>query len=297
MVVRDAKKHEDEDRDRIRTADTENGLKTCSESDLHFQDTFGSRVRTLLPAVFSVLVILIVMAFAIIAISYNYFDRGTLYGCDPDQRVWISGAKQTNRLSIWNFSYTLSITMPLRKSMAFSTAKTIDIVWDVVVGRGYQALSAVFVYKIFRVVITDYMKTESVAHDQVIALQYSTTSLWALWVYAKGCRTGKAEHAPDSDRHARGNMAMLMLSASYVLAAPTWLSAMTGYQASMKPFFLWDSNYVPYHKLEPCKYNIVDGHRIGLEDNACVLSGLWADAIKNCTVSLSLCVYCPNTDQ
>ena len=86
------------------------------------------------------------------------------YGCDPNGKVWISGFQPTRVLSMWNLEYALTITIPYG-DLSFSTAKTIDICWDAVVGRGYPPLSALFLYKVFRTVTTDMMKSHSLPQE------------------------------------------------------------------------------------------------------------------------------------
>ena len=81
-------------------------------------------------------------------------------------------------------------------------------------------------------------------------------------------------------------MLQLIVSIVYVLVTPVWLSAMTGYQATMDPLLRFDRNYVLFTNLEPCEWGIIDGSRIGfdeIEDNFCVhSSGSLYDAVVQC---------------
>ena len=214
------------------------------------------------------------------ATAYNAFQTNKPHGCDPGGQVWISGAKERRMLSIWNPEFFLSITVPYGK-FSFSQAKAIDICWDLVVSRGLQALSAVYLYWVFRAIFTDALRHCSLPQAQVLAVEYSTTSPWSLWIYMKIFmnRRGPKRLPPV----VRFKMLVLIVSTIYVLAVPTWVSAMTGYQALGVPLLSANDSFTELDTLERCKVSILDGHRIGLTDNYCVpLKGPLSDEVQTC---------------
>lgn len=112
-------------------------------------------------------------------------------------------------------------------SMSFTTAKLIDITWDLVVGRGGQALLAWISYKVFTQALMRIAEERLVPHKLFASLALGSLS-WA------GIST--IVHAVFRVRGWRGTMALawMALAASYVLAFPTLLSASTSYVAALE---------------------------------------------------------------
>ena len=190
------------------------------------------------------------------------------FGCDPAGSVWIAGLTQQHRLSIWSLAYILNPTIPLWQT-SFRNAKAIDLCWDVFVGRGYSALSAILVYRVFRTVLADTIREHRMSQQQILAMEYDSVSLQSLWVYT----TAFVQRIQSPDRTSNRihiTMLQLMFLVTYVLLTPTWLSAMTSYQAVVHPMVKLNGTYVPFETLVGCRYHIYDGSRIGLTDDLCV---------------------------
>lgn len=125
------------------------------------------------------------------------------------------------------------------------------------VGRGGQAFLAIFTYTVFTNALTRTMETSSVPHDTYKAITLQIDTAWGLFLLVKNLpRTG--------DRRAKGALIWTIVSASFVLLFPTWLSAMTGYVADINPYVsLPDNTIVPISMFQPLIYTIHDGARLG----------------------------------
>lgn len=116
-----------------------------------------------------------------------------------------------------------------------------------------------------------------VRYEVVMKMQYDTASLASLFTYAR-----------DIFRKKRSMYqylvaVMLVLSVCYVLVAPTFVQAMTGYQPDTLPLLkLQNSTFVSFAEIGRCSYVVQDGERIGLSSMACVPHGPVSDALSLC---------------
>ena len=230
--------------------------------------------RVLLPtlAIFTVLATAVPTLLA----TQKAFSHKAPYGCTPKGETWVSGKTSLWELCIWNIHYALAITIPFGP-LPYLGARVIDISWDLVIARGFQVVAGFFVYNVFRTAMVDTMRSQSLPQEELMAIEYSTTSTSALWTYIK------CYNRWNRSKSHRFNMLVLIASTAYVLAVPTLLSAMTGYQSKMEPMFLWNDSYVEFSRLQPCRFAIVDGSRVGLGNDACIpFHGNVSDAISNC---------------
>lgn len=226
-------------------------------------------------------VFLCVLAIALVYLPFlpSRIDQD-LYGCDDRGNVWLRGLHTNETHNKWNPIHALDINLVVG-DLTFVQAKIIDICWDLLLGRGLQALGAVTAYYCFRGLMADIMLEEPLTHAQVLAIQYSTTSPESLWPYVSGCwynwRSRSARY-----------LSFLTLSVLYILSLPTWLSAMTAYQTLSEPMLSVDKDSsVPFHTaLRPCSVGIVDAHRISPAVDHCVRPGTdLAEAVKRCKIS------------
>jgi hypothetical protein len=116
------------------------------------------------------------------------------YGCDPDGNVWVTNANKPN---VWAGKYGLAITLGFG-AFPYSAAKSIDILWDVVVGRGLQVVMAGIIYLVFRGPVTNSMCQYPVEYAKVLKMEYNTASFTSLLTYIKVRMT------PSSMRRAFG---------------------------------------------------------------------------------------------
>ena len=63
---------------------------------------------------------------------------------------------------------------------------------------------------------------------------------------------------------AKATVVWMIFSASFAIAFPTLVSAMTGYSSNIQGFVTIDDNLVPFADFQVVKYIIHDGRRIGL---------------------------------
>lgn len=106
--------------------------------------------------------------------------------------------------------------------MNFSRAKFLDVVFDLVVGRGFQAVLAFVTYKIGSKVLSKLLETITVSYTTFEALAFVSPSL---------VQSGNLLHELLMTRalQARGTIMMLLFSSAFVLAFPTLASVMAGH--------------------------------------------------------------------
>lgn len=119
------------------------------------------------------------------------------------------------------------------------------------------------------------MQTTAVPHDTFRAVTLQNDSIYGLLVLIRNFPRimGRASTTLW--------MVWMIISASFVLLFPTWLSAMTGYVSDLSPYIsLQDDTRVPLTKgIRPLIYTIHDGARLGspFTHNTYVLAS-WIDA-------------------
>lgn len=116
---------------------------------------------------------------------------------------------------------------------------------------------AVISYSVFTGVLTHIMETSTISTStfEAITLQNDTIT---------GASKLIGHFWQTSNARARGPMFCIVLGSLFVLALPTWLSAMTGYTADITAF-VEDSkqNLIPAEQFRPYLYTIHDGSRLG----------------------------------
>ncbi|KAK5124885.1 hypothetical protein LTR85_001075 [Meristemomyces frigidus] len=123
--------------------------------------------------------------------------------------------------------YAGGVTYVAGIGYSFEQVKIVDLAWDVLLGRGGQALLGWMAYRLFRQVIAVLMERGEVGYDVFASLAFNSGSLSSLLMLLR--------HAvgwsplPQSKR-ALGAYAAMAVATSYIIAMPTLLSAMTDYQ-------------------------------------------------------------------
>lgn len=115
----------------------------------------------------------------------------------------------------------------------FTQVKIIDIAWDVLLGRGGQAVLVVLAYRLFSRVLSMLMEQGEVGYDAFSAVAFNSGSL--------GCLLTLIRHTVGwtpipRTRHAVFAYCGMALATLYVVAFPTLVSAMTGYTSRYAPF-------------------------------------------------------------
>lgn len=218
----------------------------------------------------------------IVSLSMTEQSRTRLttgYGCDAGSNLWIDGVKSKSTSSIWDIVHPLDVSVAFGR-LTLTEARMIDVSWDLLVGRGFQAVVGILVYRGFRLVIADALMDQPLTPKELLAVQYATASLSSLLTYIRGCWQTRLTQS----RIGFHRFALLIVTVSYVLSLPTWLSAMTAYQTLLEPWLVYHNESIWFSDMTPCAVSITDGGRVkGLQNNTCVSAGsaLW-DAVKNC---------------
>ncbi|KAK5692156.1 hypothetical protein LTR97_011330 [Elasticomyces elasticus] len=156
------------------------------------------------------------------------------------------------RAQAWVPSLFLSITLGFG-SLTFPAAKGIDIAWDLLVERGGQLCLTALTYPLAP---TSFRLFSSVAFGGV-----SVSSLYALSSHRR--RASKSPH----DWMSTWLYAALALMTLYILAFPTLVSIMSGYQSKLTPYAKDPddpNNLLPVHDLRIPHLVVLDGQRLGL---------------------------------
>ncbi|KAK3691325.1 hypothetical protein LTR37_018686 [Vermiconidia calcicola] len=161
--------------------------------------------------------------------------------------------------SIWNRSRFFAITIPftlLRPGESncrsgpgstgiqsldcdgntFTHVKVMDIAWDVVVGRGGQAVLMLCAYRLFRRVIRMLMQQSEVGYDVFSAVAFNTGSLESFLALARHFVLGAAWHPIPRTRRTLWAYSGMAIATIYIIAMPSLIASMTGYTTHYAPF-------------------------------------------------------------
>jgi hypothetical protein len=149
-------------------------------------------------------------------------------------------------------------------NFSFGTAKTIDVIFDLVIGRGIQFLMAWYGYQVATDSLIQTMENQSVSYQVFCGLLFHGISLQSLWELLRnglGMKKWK--------RRRTISLAFVMI---YILAFPTLISAMTGYTSRWLPYATFNNGTLTPISDEyvHAKYMIKDGSRVGLKDNVLI---------------------------
>jgi hypothetical protein len=161
-----------------------------------------------------------------------------------------------------SFSYFFTINMGFG-SYSFSTAKFIDVTWDVLVGRGGQLFLIFITYRVFAKSLLYSMERYPVSYKLFAAVAFDTAS-WS--TMGRMCRDGFGRGFGAKIR-----LIGMLLTSAYVIAFPTLMSAMTGYTTLWIPYIAHtNGTLVELARFDRIDYFIVDAARIGLSNNTVV---------------------------
>ena len=128
-------------------------------------------------------------------------------------------------------------------NLSFTAAKLIDVAFDIVVGRGGQAVLAWIAYRVYTDVLTRITEKGQIRYDLFAAFTIKPND---------GLTLGKAAASIPVTPHlwAKGTLLCIVLAMSYVLAYPTLMSAATSLVAATITSVRLDGNgtapLVPY---------------------------------------------------
>lgn len=169
------KEHDDEPPNNMSIPDLNS---SCNENAVNGRQSH--RIIACLPTLFASMLTVILLYFT----TAGHGKDGDTFGCDPGGNPWVYGAKPRSGYHWtfgrkpdvwWDINFVLTINAGFGK-LNYSVAKLIDVAWDLIVGRGAQALGAVAIYLVFRGPIADPMGGTLPAYHTVLAVQYSTVA-------------------------------------------------------------------------------------------------------------------------
>ncbi|KAH7138665.1 hypothetical protein B0J11DRAFT_588081 [Dendryphion nanum] len=168
--------------------------------------------------------------------------------------------------SLWSSSGFFQITIG-GGQLSFTEAKIIDILWDIIVGRGGQFLLAIISWKVFASYLTVCMEVEPVSY-QLFRTMFLENE-------ASLPSTYRTIRSFFQQRKLRSLTAMIFIGATmiFIIAFPTLASALSGYDANVDSF-VPDKNgsFVPFKDFSRLKYVIHDGWRINQGGNYLISS-------------------------
>ncbi|KIY02728.1 uncharacterized protein Z520_01193 [Fonsecaea multimorphosa CBS 102226] len=160
-------------------------------------------------------------------------------------------------ISLWDPSGFFYITVSWGK-MAFSTAKFIDIVWDIVVGRGGQAFLAVVTFKVSSQYLAFAMREAPVSYNTFESLAFVPPGLM---------RTGRlaADLLTNRGWRARLIIVWIVSSSLFVLSFSSLVTAMSGYSSDISAVMPdYDNESIAWTNFQVVQFAINDAERIGL---------------------------------
>ncbi|KAK3113367.1 hypothetical protein LTR53_009410 [Teratosphaeriaceae sp. CCFEE 6253] len=191
--------------------------------------------------------------------------------CLPNGEVRSPWQRGDGYYSTWDPAQFLQITLGVGE-LSFPAAKAIDIAWDLVVGRGGQALLAWMCSPLFRSSLTRAMEAATVPTPVYAAVTFDKISLTSISTLASTLIRRDPRRLPrDSGGGAvsgRWRYALLALAFGYILAFPTWTAAVTGYQSRDVAYAIRpsDGSLVPTAGMDLPAFVLADGARAGLQD-------------------------------
>ena len=143
------------------------------------------------------------------------------------------------------------------------TAKFIDVIWDVVVGRCGQTLLVFVTFQVFTKSVVHTMEKRAVSYPTFAVLSLRDPSLETMLVMAKEWSFYKG---------LRGKLSVLWIifASAYVVAFPTLLSAATGYSTRYQPYVSESGGLVPlqnFTQTHNTTFIVEDWRRIGFNSN------------------------------
>ncbi len=159
-------------------------------------------------------------------------------------------------LGLWDPSGFFYINVSWGK-MAFSTAKFIDIAWDIVVGRGGQALLALTTFKVSSQYLALTMREAPVSYNTFESLAFVPPTIVRTIRLAGDVLTHRGWRA-------RLIIVWIILSSLFVLSFSSWITAMSGYSSNIEAVMPnYDNDSVMWSNFAVVQFAINDAERIG----------------------------------
>jgi hypothetical protein len=146
----------------------------------------------------------------------------------------------------WEALFTLD---DISGKFSFAEAKSIDVSWDVAVGRGVQLLFWYIGYYVFSDALLRLVERHPAPYQTFTDLILQGPSIISIWTLLKDLfRT--------SSRRTCALFIFMVLSIIYILSTPVFIGAMTGYVSRTTAWVTLEgsSEMVPYAECEPRKF-------------------------------------------
>lgn len=172
--------------------------------------------------------------------------------------------------SLWYIEEYFAINM-LFPNFTFTEAKVVDACWDIVVGRGGQAIAAILTYRTLRRSISLTMEGSALSVSAVTAICCQQIQLWSTWQLSRDLilQFKRYGHLSTVGRHSKlVRSGAYIFVCVYVLSFATMASVMTGYRADLAGFF--NANHSQAGMAEPldaiyvAQISLIDGDRVSL---------------------------------
>jgi hypothetical protein len=206
-----------------------------------------------------------------VGVSTGFTDG--LFYCDTSEKIRYAYADNAfgTTSPYWDSDLFLSVTMGFH-GLTFTQAKAIDICFDLIVGRGSQVLLALAIYPLLRRALLRSMEVREFSLALVLPFFMERLSGYTLWAMLTNTRIVRKKEPEPGQQIARSRIRidwrimLILLVGCYVLAVPTFLSAMTSYQARGQPFFPVDngSSYMSAENITFPRFFVEGSEQIGL---------------------------------
>ncbi|EWG40988.1 hypothetical protein FVEG_15207 [Fusarium verticillioides 7600] len=175
--------------------------------------------------------------------------------CQPDGEFRFGGIDRPGRFDWWAPRGFFQITLSWGR-LSFGTAKLVDVIWDLVIGRGGQTLMTLVSWRVFVEYLQLSLLTKPAAYSTVWLIRFQKdNSALATWKLATGfAKVGLAS---------KKVMCFMIWTALLILAFPTFASSMTGYTPYNKAYVNSRSGkLIQFPAIAPIAYMIRDGDRV-----------------------------------
>jgi hypothetical protein len=160
--------------------------------------------------------------------------------------------------SLWDGSGLFQITLTWGH-MTFSQAKALDVVWDIIVGRGGQAILLYVAFKVFAMTLSRTMETDPVSYGTFESMAFTSPTFVSPFILIRDFVTNRGLRA-------KAAVAWTIIASFYVLAFPSLNDTLSGYSTNTEAFLRDNSGVlVPWSNYSEVRFVINDGERIGLQ--------------------------------
>ncbi|KAG9748177.1 hypothetical protein KCU73_g7158, partial [Aureobasidium melanogenum] len=161
--------------------------------------------------------------------------------------------------SVWDTSQFLDITLGFG-SFQFGLAKGIDVVWDMVIGRGGQIVLALLSCRVLSAALLHSMETRAASFKSYVAIGLDRGPVFTIWASVRDLWTRRSQEPLV--------LVTVMFASIYLLAFQTFVSTMTGYKPISTPWVHLDTDALyPAQDILRMGLILKDGSRIGLKDD------------------------------